>query len=219
MADQALMPLELTRFLADNASAIFGLVGAFGGALLSFLATLFLKKRDFDLQMWSKLLDRRIAAHENVISLAIELRVMVALGGTNEAGEVRRAPQALLSKEEFERWFARFAQLTGEGTTWLTVSAKREVNLVQDYLVTLHMHLSDVPSDRYPLVGEHIRQDFIDLSSSLEKVAFAFFEGEVRKLRLDSLDKHHKYKTTETDDRLRGTALLKNWDEIAAKVK
>lgn len=52
-------------------------------------ASVMLKKRDFNLQMWSKLVERRIAAHENVISLAVEMRVMVGLGGTDEHGQLR----------------------------------------------------------------------------------------------------------------------------------
>ena len=119
------MPPNVHQFLSANASAVFGLIGALGGGVLSFLATLILKKRDFNLQMWGKLFDRRIAAHEKVISLAVEMRVMVGLGGRDKHGEVRRAPQVLLSKEEFERWFTRFTELTMEGTTWLSIATKR----------------------------------------------------------------------------------------------
>jgi hypothetical protein len=121
------MPSELLLFLRENASAVFGLLGAVGGGVLSFLAALVLRRRDFNLQVWTKLLERRIAAHENVIAVATEMRVMVALGGTDEGGEVRRAPQVLLSKEEFERWFTRFTQLTQEGTSWLTTETKRDL--------------------------------------------------------------------------------------------
>lgn len=210
------MPPDLQQFLSANASAVFGLIGALGGGFLSFFASALLKRRDFNLQTWGKLLERRIAAHEKVISLAVEMRVMVGLGGTGDNGEVRRAPQLLISKEEFERWFTRFTQLTMEGTSWLTIETKREVNFAQDYLVTLHMHLAKVPSDNYLRVGELIRQDFIDLSSSLEKKAFAYFQQGIHKLQLDSLDKHHKYKRMDSERRLYETALLKNLTAIQA---
>lgn len=204
------MPSDLMQFLTANASAVFGLLGALGGGLLSFFASALLKRHDLNLQTWSKLLERRIVAHEKVISLAVEMRVMVGLGGVGDGGEVRRAPQLLISKEEFERWFTRFTQLTMEGTTWLTSETKREVNFVQDYLVTLHMHLATIPSDNYLRVGELIRQDFVDLSSALEKKAFAYFQSGVHRLRLASLDKRHKYKRPETERRMYETALLKN---------
>lgn len=213
------MSQDVIQFLSANASAVFGLIGALGGGVLSFLATLILKKRDFNLQMWGKLFDRRIGAHEKVISLAVEMRVMVSLGGVDEHGENRRAPQILLSKDEFERWFTRFTQLTMEGTSWLTIDTKREVNFVQDYLATLHMHLANIPSEKYLSVGVFVRQDFIDLSSSLEKKAFTFFQYGIRELKLDSLDLHHKYKRPVTETRLRATALMQKMAQIESEFR
>lgn len=202
------------QFLSDNSSAVFGLIGAAGGGVLSFFASFMLKKRDFNLQMWGKLFDRRIAAHEKVISLAVEMRVMVTLGGINKNGEIRRAPQILLSKDAFEGWFMRFTQLTLEGTSWLTIETKREVNFIQDYLATLHMHLAYVADDGYSHVGTVVRQDFIDLSASLEKKAFSFFQQGILELKLDSLDLHHKYKQSETEKRLRATELMREMPKI-----
>jgi hypothetical protein len=203
------------EFIGKNASAIFGLLGAIGGGLVSFLATWMLKKREYSLRLWDKLLERRIKAHENVIAAALQMRLMVALGATEEDGEVARAPNVLRSKEDFEEWFMTFTTLTMEGTTWLTTEAKRELNFVQDYLVTLHQNLRDIPSERYLPIGQVIRQDFIDLSSSLEKKAFAFFGKEVRRLKLSNLKKWHKYKRSETEARLKKTVLLSQWQKIA----
>jgi len=139
---------------------------------------------------------------------------MVALDATDESGEVARAPQVLHSKEDFEQWFIRFTQLTMEGTTWLTTGAKRELNFVQYYLVTLHQYLTGVPNEKYLPIGQVIRQDFIDLSSDLEKKSFAFFGKEVRRLKLSNLKKWHKYKRSETERRLKKTVLLSQWEKI-----
>ena len=204
----------IKEFIKSNASAVFGLLGALGGGLVSFLASWLLKKREYSLRLWDKLLEKRIKAHENVIAAALEMRVMVALGATEENGEVARAPQLLRSKEDFEQWFIRFTQLTIEGSTWLTTEAKRELNFVQDYLVTLYQNLTDVPSEKYLQIGQVIRQDFIDLSSELEKKSFAFFEKDVRRLKLSNLKKWHKYKRPETENRLKKTALLSQWEKI-----
>jgi hypothetical protein len=207
---------DVPGFLQANASAVFGLVGALGGGVLSYIATSLHKRREFDLQIWSKLFDRCIAAHERVMTLAVEMRVMVALGGTDAKGEVRRSPQVLLSKETFESWFTRFTQLSLEGTTWLNTATTREVNFVQDYLVTLHMHLDGMPSGKYLDVGEIIRQDFVDHSSSLEKQAFKFFTTDIRKLELSSLEDWHKYERQHTEQRLQATALLAKLDHVQA---
>lgn len=210
------MEAETASFFSEYASAIFALVGAIAGGVLSFVGSLILKNRDFKLRLWDQLAERKIKAHENVISLAIEMRVMVMLGGDDENGELRRSPQVLISEQEFESWFTRFTQLSLQGTTWLSLDAKRELNFVQDYLVTLYDRLRPIPSDRYLAVGVHIKNDFIDLSSSLEKAAFRFFETGVDKLALESLEKWHKYERSVTIDRLEKTQLSKRWDLVSS---
>lgn len=206
------MQFDWNQFVTANASAIFALGGALGGGFLSFIGAIALKRREFNLSMSGKLLERRISAHEKVITLATEMRVMVGLGGLSATGEVKRAPQIMMSREALEKWFNRFARLFLDGTTWLSPETKRELNLVQDYLVTLNVYLEGVASADFPALGELIRQDFIDLSLSLEKKAFKFFERGIRKLRLDSLDKLQKYRLVETERRLHDTSLLKNHD-------
>jgi hypothetical protein len=209
------MPFDLGHFLTTNSSAVFALAGALGGGILSFVGSMLLKRREFNLSLSGKLLERRISAHENVLAAASELRVMMPLGGASGTGEMRRAPQVMSSREILENWLGRFTQLR-LGDSWLSTETKREVNFVQDYLVTLHMYLEGVDSDAFPGLGEIIRQDFIDLSSSLEKNAFKFFEKGVRKLRPDSPEKWHKYELKETNRRLSITLLVKNHKAFSA---
>ncbi|MDD2308237.1 MAG: hypothetical protein PHH91_01500 [Desulfuromonadaceae bacterium] len=71
----------MIEFINKNASAIFGLLGAIGGGSITFLTTWLIKQREYDQRLWDKLLERRIKAHENVIAIALEMRVMVSLGG------------------------------------------------------------------------------------------------------------------------------------------
>lgn len=204
----------MKEFLQENASALFGLGGAFGAALISFLAAWLLRKRDYDLRLWDKLLERRIDAHERLINVALEMRVMVGLGGVDKAGEVVRSPQVLLSREAFEGWFTRAVGSGVAASTWLSTSAKREANFLQDYLVTLHLNLEHVPSDRYLAVGAIIRQDFVDISARLERAAFEFFEKDIRRLKLSDLNEWHKYPREQTEQRLKETQLLRRWSEV-----
>ena len=180
------------------------------GGVLSFVASLLLKRREFSLQLRSKIIDRQIAAHERILKLAQDMRVMGSAGTLGIDGEVSRGPCILLSKDAFEDWFTRFTEQQLAGSTWLTTGTKREVAFVQDYLVTLHMHLVDVPSEKYFGLAQLIRQDFIDLSSSLEKAAFYFFESGIHRAKLDSLSAWHKYKRPVTERRLTSTALIQN---------
>jgi len=208
------MQFDWQQFLTANASAVFALAGALGGGILSFVAALAIKRREFNLQIRVKLLDRQIAAHENILVLAGEMRAMYAPGGVDLRGEVRRGPRVLLSKIDFDSWFTRFTELQLSGTSWLSTVTKREVAFVQDYLVTLHTHLTEVPDSSCFALGEALREDFIDLSSSLEKRAFEFFEKGVRKSRLDSLDSWHKYKRHVTESRLKSMKLLQAVEEF-----
>ena len=213
------MDIDTQKFLSENASAIFGVLGVLVGGALSFVAALTLKRREFTLQVWERLLDRRIAAHEDVIALAVDMRVMTGLGGIADSGELRRAPDVMSSVDKFETWLTRFAGKSAERTTWLSTDSKRELNFVQDYLVSLHKLITSIPPEKCVLVGEAVRQDFIDMSAGLEKSAFSFFEEDVKKLKLDSLSRWHKYDRDETDRRLAGTVLFENWDAILSSVR
>jgi len=204
----------LIDFINQNSNAVFALIGAFGGGLISFFSSWMIKKRRFTLRLWDKLLSKRIKAHEDVIAMALEMRIMVALGGFDENNEVVRAPKLLQSKEEFENWFIKFTELTLNGRTWLTTETKKEVNFVQDYLVTLHQYILQAPSEKYLSIGQIIRQDFIELSGELEKKAFNFFSKEIHQLELNNLDEHHKYKLKYTKQRLNKTKLITKWQSI-----
>lgn len=207
---------SMATFLSDNASAVFGLMGALGGVFLTFITGWVLKKRDYDLRLWDRLLERRIASHDDLMQVANEMRMMASLRGVDETGEVARTPQVLVSREVFEGWMRRAIEKLVGGAAWLTTSAKREANLIQDYLVTLHLYLEGVPSSRFEEVGTIVRQDFIMLSSSLEKVAHAFFKKGVRKLQVGNLDDWHKYPREETERRLKDTQLLVRSKNIVA---
>lgn len=202
------MSPEIQQFLNANASAIFGLLGALGAGVLSFVAALLLKRREFSLQLRSKIIEKQIAAHERILQLAQDMRVMGSAGTLGNDGEISRGPCILLSKDDFEKWFTHFTEQQLAGSAWLTTKTKREVAFVQDYLATLHMHLVDVPSERYFDLGQLIRQDFIDLSGSLEMAAFAFFESGIHRAKLDSISSWHKYKRPVTERRLASTALI-----------
>lgn len=202
------MSLDWQQFLTTHASAVFALLGAFGGGVLSFIASLWLKQRDFKLQLRSKLMEKQIHAHETVMALALELRTMYGSGEVDSKGELKRAPRILSSKSDFESWFTKFSEQQVPVSSWLSTAAKREVNFVQDYLVTLHTHLSEVPEANYFALGDSIRQDFIGLSSALEKRTFQFFRNGMGRSKPDSLEKWHKYPPSKTLERLNAMRLL-----------
>jgi hypothetical protein len=212
----------MAEFFTHNDTAVLALLGVLVGAIvtggITFATGWIMRKRDLDLKIWEKFLDRRIAAHETVIGLAIVMRRMVALGGIDSAGEVARAPEVMTSKDAFDAWLVEFAGKSSPATTWLSTAVKRELNLAQDYFVTIHANLSGSAPDAFPTVGVLVRQDFIDLSSKLEKAAFEFFTKEAWNLRLTDLNDWHKHPRQLTESRLQDTVLLSKWAEIKASL-
>lgn len=210
----------MAEFLVHNAAAVLALFGVLLGGILtglwSFASGWIMRNRDLDLKIWEKLLDRRLAAHEAVIKLAKVLRRMVPLGRLDASREVVRAPAVMMSKEAFENWLSEFAEKSSFATTWLATPVKRELNFAQDYFVTIHTNLSGCNSQDYATVGAFVRQDFIDLSSQLEKMTYEVFLKEARKRRLADLSEWHKYPSSETRSRLQQTVLLSKWREIKA---
>jgi hypothetical protein len=216
----------MADFFTHNSTlgaAIIALAGVLVGGLLSavftFLNAWVMRTRDLDLKLWERFLDRRITAHEAVVGIALKMRLTRSFGGIDSSGEVVRAPQIMVSKDAFDDWLGEFAEKSTPATTWLSTAVKRELNFAQDYFVTLHTNLSGVPSAHFAAVGAFVRQDFIDLSSSLEKTAFEFFKAEARELRLNDLTEHHKYPLQETKTRLQNTVLLSRWTEIQGMIQ
>lgn len=201
-------------FLAEHASTLFGLLGVLIGGLVTYLTSWRLKKREFDLRAWEKILDRRIDAHERLIEVGREMITMVALGGVDSGGEVRRSPRVMLNREFFEEWMTGAIQRLLGAYPWLATSALREAGFTQDYLVTLHMHLQDAPSDNYLKAGELIRQDFLDVGNGIQHVAQEFFGREMFEVSLRDVGVHHKYPRAETEKRLRSTMLLSKFREF-----
>lgn len=201
-------------FLMANATAVFTLLGTVVGGVLSFLASFALRRSELRLRLREKILDRRIEAHEKIVRLAKTMRLMVVLSYDPNTGDLPRAPWFFEDKEKFEAWYSDFSLTSNEASTWLSIKVVREVNLVQDYLVNLHQALKPVAPERYLRLGSVLRDDFIDFSQSLERLAFDFFATDLERFRLNDLREHHKYEPQVTLDRLAKTALRSRSQEL-----
>ncbi|MDQ1557551.1 MAG: hypothetical protein QOD32_611 [Pyrinomonadaceae bacterium] len=205
--------------IRENISAIFALIGVIAGGLLSFLGTWLLKKRELKLRLWEKVLDRRIEAHEQIAQLSKSLCTMRSLGKPEESGELARAPAFMFSKGHFEEWYKYYSQTVGGNSTWLSTELTRELSLLQDYIVNLYEFLRPIDPNLYPEIGALIRNDFIDFSTRIEKLAFEFFRDDLFKLRLNDLNKWHKYPIEETQRRLSSMRLFSKNKQIEALIK
>jgi hypothetical protein len=195
-------------------TVIFTLLGVTLGALITFIGNLVLKRNELKLKLREKVLDKRMQAHENIINLTKTLRTMNILGFDSKTKEVLRIPNILTSRQQFDEWYTQYYNLTAYSTTWLSTDLTRELNLFLDYIINLYEKIQNIDDKKIILIGYIIRQDFIDFSGELEKLAFILFERDLYKLKLNDLKKWHKYEKTETEKRLQNTELLKKEIEI-----
>jgi hypothetical protein len=72
-------------------------------------------------------------------------------------------------------------------------------------------------TDNIQYLGCIVRQDFIDMSSSIEKMAFQFYSKKVFKLNIENKKKWHKYEKEVTSKRLDETH-LKKYDHYISKL-
>jgi len=186
------------------------------GAIVGFVFFRFRAKHEYNLRLWEKIVDPRIQAHRDLISIAMEARVMIPTDGNDGDGEMRRSPQVMIDSVLFQDWSTRAIAAALGGSTWQCIAAKREAAFLQDYLGTLFMHLRGLPDSSYREVGVIVREDFIQLSSRLEKAAFSFFEVDLLKLEAGDLKSWHKYPMDVTLERLNATKLMTNFDAIEA---
>lgn len=206
--------------LENNVSAVFALAGTVIGVGLTFLTTWLLKRRDLQLRLLEKVLERRVDAHEQVIMVTKLLRSMQGLGYTEAPGRVARTPCFLVSRETYLESANHLSTVMASSSTWLAVEVTRELYLLQDYIVNLDMLLTENEVDTiyYPVIGSILRNDFIDFSSRLEKLAFTYFQGDLLRLKMNNLDDWHKYPLEETTRRLEETDLWKKREQIQKQI-
>ena len=204
----------MEQIIRDNISAIFALVGILIGATMSFIGTWTLQNKEAKTRLLEKVLDRRIQSHENVINVSKLLRVMISLGYDGSDGELARTPSVMVSQDSLNDFLLKFCQTINDSSTWLSTEVTREIYLVQDYLINLNELLRNVKPEKFPEIGYLIRQDFIDFSTNIEKMAFNFFTHDLTKMKLNNLTEWHKYPLAITKKRLNETVFFKKRDEI-----
>lgn len=165
------------------------------------------KKSELYLKLWEKILERRIAAHEQIISLTKTMRQMHLIDFDQQTGEAIRLPQILTTLSEFEQWYSLCIETVNANSTWLSAGLTRELYFLQDYNLNLYKYLDKATPDKVIETGIAVRDDFIDLSSQLEQLAFEFFYKDLSRLRLNDIREWHKYQPSESQKRIQATSL------------
>lgn len=215
---------------ADNLFTLLAaIVGLLIGAALTLLTGRVQTTHELRLKLKEKLLDRRIDAHEKIVGLANSMILMnpimaeVEVGkigwAKNDDGEMMRYPVILLNKSSFAEFIRNWSTTMFSVVQWLSNDLVRELYLFQDYTINLTQYLDTIDDKNTPIVGSIIRQDFIDFSMSINKLAYKYFYTDLEKLSLEKNSEWHKYQPVETRKRLFETQLFKRSDQLSKLIK
>lgn len=210
---------DTVSFFDQYATAIFALLGIVVGGLLGILGNIFLSEKELRLRLLEKTLSRRIEAHESIIELSKSLRAVHGLDHLDADGELARFTAIMRTRAEFEQWWQYFYETFFRSSTWLSTNVNRELNLFQDYLVNLRRYTVNATDEQMVAIGQIIRQDFVDFSSSIETKAFQYISKDLKKLIFNDLSEHHKYPLEETKERLAKTAMMTKANQLTAIIQ
>ncbi|WMN59610.1 hypothetical protein NI389_15740 [Pseudoalteromonas xiamenensis] len=204
----------MEEFLVKNASAVFALSGAIVGSLITGLINYATKTKESKLRVTEKLLDKKLEAHESLLSMVSWIRTMVLLGGEDSQGELKRCPIIMESQKSKDEFLEAFVSLQNRCDRWFSASVKREVSFFLDYFVNLNEHSREASDNSLQEAGVIIRNDFIDIASELENCAHQFFNKDLLKLNYKTDRNWHKFTSKETIARLNKTEFYKRKKQV-----
>lgn len=194
--------------------SLIGLIGVVIGTVVTSIINYKLKSKETKLRIVEKVFDKRIQAHENILILIKKIRSVLSIEMTDENCNLITFPSSMTTKENF-RHFANDLYLTiHQNSHWLNTNLERELGFLMDYITSLSQVLKDAQDEAYPKVGLIVKQDFIDLASSLENITFDFFRKDIFEMNINKHNEWHKYPKDVTFDRYSKTILSKKLDEI-----
>ncbi|MGZ2368152.1 hypothetical protein ACXR6G_00015 [Ancylomarina sp. YFZ004] len=193
---------------------IFTIIGVFIGTILTFTTSLVLKKRETKLKISSQLIEKRIAAHEKILTLAKTMRATHSIDKVNVENVYITYPIIFSSKQSFQEWRSAFFLNTNEYSHWLGLKVTRELYFIQDYIVNLDKRLEKAPSENYLQIGIILRNDFIEMAANIEKTVISYFGSGWKNLKIESSNDHHKLPKKVSLKRLQETNLYKRHLEI-----
>lgn len=204
----------MAEFLINNASAVFALLGALSGAIVTGVINFSLKKRETKLRITEKLLDKKLDAHETLIEITNVIRSMALLGGKDHDNELKRSPLIMQSRKNMDDFLTELMKVQTKADRWLSAAAKREVSLFLDYFVNLNEYARNSSDTALQEAGVLVRNDFLDFALRLENCAHDFFNRDLMKLKFRTDRGWHKYPKEKTLEELGETELFKQKQKV-----
>ena len=138
------------------------------------------------------------------------MRTMVALGGPDHKGELKRTPALMETQESFQNFLIDYTVMQTKCDRWLTSKVKREISLFLDYLVNLRDACRQYEELNMQEAGSIIRDDFVQFSSRIETVAHEYVNNDLMRLSHKTDRDWHKYPIDITNKKLNETIFFQN---------
>lgn len=195
----------MINFITSNASAVFALLGALLGAIVTGFINYLLNTKETKLRIVEKVLDKKIEAHESLVDIVNKIRSMVLLGGTDGTGQLIRCPVILQNRQSMDDFLSEFSAVRIKADRWLSAPVLREINLFMDYFANIYEGARNWSNVELQEVGVFIKNDFTTFAQRIEKQAHAFFDNDLMKLNPQTDRSWHKYDQTRTHEELEQT--------------
>ncbi len=185
-----------------------GLIGVIIGSIIPIVGNHFSSRKELKLKLSEKIIDKRIAAHEELYRMVMSIRQIVNSNTFDEEGNVVGYPACLDSHDSFNRFWSDSFFIIHKNSPWINASLKRELWFFQDYVVNLNGKIDFGNLSELYNVKHFIKQDFIDLSGDIEKEIDHFCEKDIFSLKAIVKKEWHKYPKEQTLEKLNLTRLF-----------
>lgn len=193
---------------------LFTLLGVLIGTILSFITSWFLKSRETKLKISTQLIEKKIEAHEKILTLAKSMRATVSLDKVNAENEYITYPLIFCDKVNFQDWRSSFFLITNEYSHWLGSNVIHEIFYIQDYITNLDKRIEKTPEENYKSIGIILKSDFVEMATNLEKNVINYFESGWKTLKIQNKKGKFKLPKKESIRRLNNSNLFKRHLEI-----
>lgn len=196
--------------------AATGLIGVVIGLIFTFFTNSYLKAKEVRLRIVEKIFDKRLKAHEDLLSMAKELRTTVSTHSSKDGENIDSYPALLHNIEYFNHFKGNFSVTVNANSHWISIELFRLLNYIQDYLENVSQTVLKISETNFLQFGVIVKTDFIDLAAELEHETLKFFEKDIYNVNLKTTKGHHKWPKEYTIERINSTALMKNSETISA---
>jgi hypothetical protein len=194
---------------------LISLGGLIVGSFLTLIVQFYLSKKQTELSLSEKMIERRINAYNELYEKVKELRFMMPImliNNEDENEKLKRKPRILLDLESLDDFINKTLDIYNRNSQWFSNDVVKEINYMQDYLLNVRTIFQDLTKESKEVFASDIKDDFIELGTIIDKAILPFYKNKYLKLKEDiGLLKWHKLRKEETLKRINNTILAKKY--------